>query len=157
MTSRIAGTGPELGALRAQAQRLGIALAVRFWAPCSHTRLADLYRRASVAVAPSVVAAGGDQEGFGLVIVEAMGCECPVVASRLPAIGDIAATARPRRVAPPADPAALAGAIAAVLDDRPAARGGRGGPGARWSQHFDWVSITGRYAALLDGLIGRSA
>ncbi len=154
---RIAGNGPELEGLRAQAQRLGITSAVDFIGAVDHTRLADLYRRASVAVVPSVVAASGDQEGFGLVIVEAMGCECPVVASRLPAIGDIAIDGETALLVPPADPEALADAIATVLDDPAAATRRAKAARARVVEHFDWVSITARYAALLERLIGRSA
>ncbi len=156
VTLRIAGSGPEREALRAQAQRLGIASAVDFLGAVDHTRLADLYRQASVAVVPSVVAAGGDQEGFGLVIVEAMGCECPVVASRLPAIDDIAIDRETALLVPPADPAALAGAIAAVLDDPMAARQRALAARAQALERFDWDSITSRYAALLQRLGGRS-
>lgn len=154
VTLRIAGSGPELAALRAQAQRLGIESAVDFLGAVDHPRLADLYRQASVAVVPSVVAASGDQEGFGLVIVEAMGCECPVVASRLPAIDDIAIDGETALLVPPADPAALADAIAAVLDDPSTARRRAMAARARVQERFDWDSITGRYAGLLLRLIG---
>ncbi len=154
VTLRIAGTGPEMDALRGQVQRLGITPSVSFLGAVEHTRLADLYRRASVAVVPSVVAAGGDQEGFGLVLVEAMGCECPVVASRLPAIDDIAVDGETALLVPHADPAALADAIAAVLDDPPGARARSLAARARVLAHFDWLSITGRYRALLQALIG---
>ena len=40
-------------------------------------------------VFPSVVDQKGDMKGFGLVMVEAMGCECSVIASDLPPIHDI--------------------------------------------------------------------
>lgn len=156
VTLRIAGTGPELDGLHAQAQRLGIACAVDFLGAVDHTHLVELYRLASVAVVPSVVAASGDQEGFGLVIVEAMGCECPVVASRLPAIDDIAIDGHTALLVPPADPAALADAIAAVLDDPAAARQRALAARARVLEHFDWVSISSRYAALLQRLLGQS-
>ena len=48
-----------------------------------------LYQASELVVFPSVVARDGDQEGFGLVLVEAMGCECAVIATDLPAIRDI--------------------------------------------------------------------
>jgi glycosyltransferase involved in cell wall biosynthesis len=86
-----------------------------------------------------------------------MGCECPVVASRLPAIGDIAIDGETALLVPPADPAALADAIATVLDDPAAATRRARAARARVVEHFDWVSIASRYATLLERLIGRSA
>lgn len=156
VTLCVAGSGPELETLRAQAQRLGIACAVDFIGAVGHARLADLYRQASVAVVPSVVAASGDQEGFGLVVVEAMGCECPVVASRLPAIDDIAIDGQTALLVQPADPGCLADAIAVVLDDPLAARQRASAARARVLEHFDWVAITSRYAALLQRSIGQA-
>jgi glycosyltransferase involved in cell wall biosynthesis len=38
---------------------------------------------------PSIIAASGDQEGLGLVIIEALGCECAVIASSLEPIKDV--------------------------------------------------------------------
>jgi glycosyltransferase involved in cell wall biosynthesis len=150
---RVAGSGPELDALKGLAQRLGIVSSVSFLGAVDHTRLAGLYREASVAVVPSVVAVGGDQEGFGLVLVEAMGCECPVVASRLPAIDDIAVDGETALLVPPADPVALADAIAVVLDGRLAARTRSLAARARVRAHFDWETIANRYAGLLQRLI----
>jgi len=116
-----------------------------------HVRLAELLQRATMAVVPSVVARDGDQEGFGLVIVEAMGCGCPVVVSRLPAIADIAIDGETALLVPPADAQALAGAIADVLDDPIAATRRAEAARAFVVEHFDWASITRRYAAELSG------
>jgi glycosyltransferase involved in cell wall biosynthesis len=109
-----------------------------------------------VAVVPSVVASDGDQEGFGLVIVEAMGCGCPVIASRLPAIGDIAADGETALLVPPADADALAQAIAAVLDDPRGAEKRASAARDRVLERFDWGEISRRYADLLGQLIGRT-
>lgn len=102
----VAGFGPEEPALRSQAQALGIGEKVRFLGPVSQEKLPDLYRRATVFVAPFVEAAGGDQEGLGLVTVEAIGCGCPVVVSDLPAIGDVIDNAE--LLAPPSCSSGLA-------------------------------------------------
>lgn len=152
---RIAGGGPQLDALRAQARSLGIADRVEFLGAVGHERLATLFQTAGVAVVPSVVASDGDQEGFGLVIVEAMGCGCPVIASRLPAINDIAVDGETALLVPPANVDALATAIGAVLDDPAGAQQRAAAARANVEARFDWGSIGRRYADVLVRVIAR--
>lgn len=87
----IAGFGPEEAALRAQVRQRGLDDRVRFVGAVPQAKLPTLYRRAAVLVAPFVQAASGDQEGLGLVSVEAIGCGCPVILSDLPATRDVLA------------------------------------------------------------------
>ena len=85
----VAGFGPEEAELKRQVGRLGIEAHVRFLGAVSQTELPSLYRRAAIFVAPFVEAASGDQEGLGLVVIEALGCGCPVIVSDLPATRDL--------------------------------------------------------------------
>ena len=80
----IAGGGPELEALQAQASALGISQRVTFLGPVRHEALPALYRQASLFVAPFVGA-----EGLGLVTLEAISCGCPALAGDVPAVRDI--------------------------------------------------------------------
>lgn len=152
VTLTIAGDGPQRAALQAQVRHLGLGGAVEFLGAVDHARLASLFQRAAVAVVPSVVAPGGDQEGFGLVIVEAMGCGCPVIASHLPAINDIAVDGETALLVPPADPAALASAIAQMLDDSTGAARRAAAARVRVLERFDWESVSRRYADVLKQL-----
>jgi glycosyltransferase involved in cell wall biosynthesis len=84
----IAGFGPESDELHLRAASLGLHEKVRFLGAVQQVDLPAMYRRAAVLAAPFVAARSGDQEGLGLVLVEAIGCGCPVVTTRLPAIAE---------------------------------------------------------------------
>lgn len=81
----VAGYGPEEERCRQRAVELGLSEKIHFVGPVAQSELPGFYRRASLFVAPFVEAASGDQDGLGLVLVEALGCGCPVVVSDLPA------------------------------------------------------------------------
>lgn len=85
----IVGDGPEKQALQALAGDLDIARQVEFAGAVVNTQVPDWYRSARIAIIPSIVAADGDQEGLGLVAVEALGCGCATVVSDLPALADV--------------------------------------------------------------------
>ena len=110
----------------------------------------------STQVFPSVVTPYGDQEGLGLVPVEALACCCAVVASALPAVRDVIEDKKTGLLVPAGDPAQLAEALHVLLWDKPLcarlALAGRVDVTAR----FDWDRIAGRYAALLDRITQRA-
>jgi glycosyltransferase involved in cell wall biosynthesis len=58
---------------------------IRLLTQVDDDQLCQLYHQASALVYPSLA------EGFGLPVVEALACACPVVASRIPPIQEIAA------------------------------------------------------------------
>lgn len=78
---QIVGDGPLAGALRAQAQVLGIAGAVRFFGARSHAEALELLSRAWILSLPSVTDRDGELEGLGMVLLEAAACAVPVVAT----------------------------------------------------------------------------
>ena len=75
----------------------------------SAVELVALYRRAAALVFPSLY------EGFGLPPLEAMACGCPVACSAIPSLAEVCGDAA--LTFDPHDPAAIAAAVAAVLDD----------------------------------------
>lgn len=146
------GAGPLEGELRALALALGVGACVDFVGAVPNDKLAGYYRRATALVVPSVVTQQGDQEGLGLVIAEALACECPVVASDLAAIADIVRDGVTGVLARAADATDLADKIVRLLADpaRAAALGRRGR--ALVLERFDWQIIGGRYEDLLSAL-----
>lgn len=78
---RIIGEGPLLGALRRQAEALGIAGSVEFAGALRAVEVAAEMRRAWLLAAPSRTARDGDSEGLPNTVVEAAASGLPVVAT----------------------------------------------------------------------------
>jgi glycosyltransferase involved in cell wall biosynthesis len=144
----VAGTGPLEGELRELARHLDISDKVNFLGMVKQTNLPDLYRKATLAVFPFVVAKSGDQEGFGLVQVEAMGCWCPAIAGDLPAIHDSITHGETGLLFSPGNPEKLAETILRTLNDPDLcirlAREAR----KRAIEQFDWEVVADKYAKL---------
>lgn len=150
---RIAGFGPEDASYRALASRLGIAARCEFLGPVAQRDLATLYREAALLVAPFVEAGTGDQEGLGLVVLEACGCGCPVLAGRVRATDDLLAlTDRGVATVDPRDPRALADAIVARLADPAAAQADARRAHDALARRMGWTQVADRYAARLSSL-----
>ena len=141
----IAGAGPELEPCRALARALDLGAAVTFRGAITQDDVLGLFSRATIAVMPSIVAADGDTEGLGLVALEAMMCGCPVVASNLPAVATYLRHEDNGILFPAGDDAALATALARLLENAPlrlriAAQGRRYA-----SERFGWNATAAAY------------
>jgi len=98
----------------------------------------QLYSHAELFVCPSVY------EPFGLINLEAMACETPVVASAVGGIVDVVDNGRTGLLVPPARPGELAAAIRSLLDDPARARAmGAAGRG-RVEERFTWSRVAER-------------
>jgi len=98
----------------------------------------QLYSHASVFVCPSVY------EPFGLINLEAMACETPVVASAVGGILEVVEDGKTGVLVEPGRPDALVAAIRALLED-PARGRAMGGAGRhRVEAHFSWTSVATR-------------
>jgi glycosyltransferase involved in cell wall biosynthesis len=152
----IAGYGPEEARLRDLCTELGIERTVAFLGPVRQADLPHLYRQAAITVVPSIVAADGDQEGFGLVIVEAIGCGCPVVASDLPAIRYGSSQEGGVTLVSPGNSTALASAIEATLNDPVTTRHNTTQTRERLNQSFSSNAVARAYSDLLKRLINEA-
>ena len=145
----LAGEGPLRGKLEAQAHLLGIADRVDFQGFLDRNALAAALSRAAVLVNPA------DYESGPLTLLEAMAAGTPVVTTPTGLVRDFPEPAPLRLTAP--EPASLAAAIAAVLDD-PRAAAARAAAARRLvEERFAWDRVAARTAALYHGLARRAA
>ncbi|WP_084592640.1 glycosyltransferase [Pseudohaliea rubra] len=156
VTLTIVGFGPEELLLREMAARLGINGRVSFLGAAPQESLPKLYRQCGLFVAPFAPAQTGDQEGLGLVLVEALGCGCPVLAGDVAAVRDVLPDSRQR--VRPANPPALASAISEILALSSAELLERYEPLFQQSLHrFSWSNVNDAYAKLLNEAVATSA
>lgn len=143
---RIVGYGPEEEALRNRVAELGLSNHIEFTGAVSHENLPEMYQRANIFVAPFIEAEGGDQEGFGLVLVEALGCGCKLVVTDMPATKDSLDNVSAVSIVPQRNIDALAAAINFQLE-RGAER--QSFERSRLVNRFDWESIADTYSTIL--------
>ncbi|MBI4021904.1 MAG: glycosyltransferase family 4 protein [Candidatus Andersenbacteria bacterium] len=135
-----AGGGPWHAGERRLMATSGIADQVRQY-DVSDGQLAFLYRRAMALVYPSLY------EGFGLPLMEAFACGCPVVASQagaLPEVGEGAAL-----YFAPTDAVGLQQALSSVVNDE-AVRNSRRVAGQRRAAQFSWPQVARQTAAVYE-------
>lgn len=145
----VIGYGPELEALRAQAQRLGLGDCVNFLGALEQKDLPRLYRSASLLVAPFVRDDAGDQEGLPVVLMEAIGCGCPVIAGAVEGIEDLLGSATVEITVRADDSAALAAAVLRDLGDPAGAAARAARVRAAVADRLDWSRIAAAYAEFL--------
>jgi glycosyltransferase involved in cell wall biosynthesis len=149
---RVAGDGPEKDELKSQCIKMGISEHVHFLGAVKNDLLPTLYQESNVVVFPSVIAEDGDQEGFGLVLVEALGSECAVVVTDLPALRDIINDGKTGLVVAQKNIQKIAENVILLLNDYELGRSlGREGR-SFVLKHYDWSIIEQKYVDLIESI-----
>lgn len=127
--------GAPTEAVRRSITALRLERQVAFTGPVSDERLAELYRGATALVFVSL------HEGFGLPIVEAMACGCPVVTSSIASMPEVAGSAA--ILVDPCDMEAIADQCERVLEDA-ALRESLQSRGVERAKAFQWQDVAMR-------------
>ncbi len=131
------GGGSEAERLKAEARRLGLEARITWLGAQPQARVLEAYRAADLFVLASKIAADGDRDGLPNVLMEAQSQGLACLATALPGIEELILPGETGVLVPPADPAALAEALAALIraPDRRHLLGEAGQ--ARVRSHFD--------------------
>ena len=140
----IAGNGPQRGMLERLANEHGVAQRVRFLGAVPQAQLRDYYGAADALVLPS------EREGWANVLLEAMACGTPVVASRVWGTPEVVAAPEAGLLMAERSAAGLADAVRALraaYPDRAATR--------RYAERFSWDDTTAGQVALFRRILAR--
>jgi glycosyltransferase involved in cell wall biosynthesis len=142
-TLLIAGSGPLREDLEALARRLGVDRRVRFLGEVPHADLPDLYTAADAMVLAS------SREGWANVLLEAMACGAPVVATAVNGAPEVVRAPEAGVLVGERTADALVAAIVALRRAPPARAATR-----RYAEGFGWTEVARANRDLLAGLAG---
>lgn len=107
----LVGRGPLESELRQTVKDQGLEDNITVTGYVSQETLYDYYATADAFVLSSV------KEGFGIVLIEAMAAELPVIATDIPGVNEVVADNQSGQLVPTNDPEALSEAMYSLLDD----------------------------------------
>ncbi len=143
----IVGEGEEQKKLVALVRNLALEDKVEFRGYVKFKELVKSYRAASVFVLPSFTRL----ENFGIVLLEAMACRTPVIASDIPGVRENITKAN-GLLFPPRDVDSLADSIITIIsDDEKVKRMGEAGR-KLVEEKYDWNEIAEQVSKLYGGL-----
>lgn len=140
----IAGDGPDRRALERLAETEGVKDRVRFLGSVDQNRLREIYNAADALVLAS------SREGWANVLLEAMACGTPVVASAVWGTPEVVARPEAGMLMPSLDPEGVVAGVQrlfAAYPDHAATR--------RYAENFNWDATTEGQLALFRAILDR--
>lgn len=145
----IVGFGPQEADLKIRAKQLGIDSHVTFTGACRQEDLPLYYQCASLFVAPFVRADDGDEDGLPVTLMEAIACECPVIAGDVAGVHDLLDNFASRVCVNPKQTTTLSSAIVSALQNPNDAQQTAIKLRELVLQRYDWSHVAQTYAELL--------
>ncbi len=123
---------------------------VEILGPLSRTELTALMRDSDVLVLPSI------EDGFGLVMAEAMACGCTIISSTNTGGSDLYSDGAEGFIVPIRDPAVISERLEQLADDRDLLARMKIAAKAKVNQIGGWSEYGDRWVSLLQGLTGKT-
>jgi glycosyltransferase involved in cell wall biosynthesis len=136
----VAGGGELLDHFRGRASRAGIADRVHFLGRVPHPRLPAVLRAADLLLLTTE-----PPESFGIVLIEAMACGLPTIATEYPGVRAVVDEGRNGLLVSPADARAAAAAIRELVEAGPESRSAMGAAGREKAERlWSWPRLLDR-------------
>ncbi|HQU87689.1 MAG TPA: glycosyltransferase family 4 protein [Denitromonas sp.] len=146
-TLSVAGSGPQLASLQAQAEALGIASAVRFTGRLDRDEMADLYRSADVMINASRV------DNMPNSVLEALASGVAVVSTDVGGVPYIVEHEKTALLVPPDVPEPMAKAVVRLLEDD-ALRQRLVAAGLADVVRYQWASVSAQWLGVYRRALG---
>jgi phosphatidyl-myo-inositol alpha-mannosyltransferase len=131
------------------AEQMGIPN-VSFMGRASEAELAEYYRTADICCAPAT-----HGESFGIVLLEAMACGKPVIASNIPGYASVAHHGNDALLAAPKNPESIAQALLQLINNK-SLREQMGVKGRANAEKYSWSSVSEKVLRLYGDVMGAS-
>jgi D-inositol-3-phosphate glycosyltransferase len=136
----VAGDGELLGGYRRRAAEAGVGDCVHFLGRLPQSGLPDVLRASDL-----ILLTTEPPESFGIVLIEAMACGVPAVATEYPGVRAVVEPGRNGLLAPRGDAAAVAGALGEMIEMGPEGRRRMGAAGReKCERSWSWSSLADR-------------
>jgi glycosyltransferase involved in cell wall biosynthesis len=150
------GGGPLAAVLRAKAKELGLEDRISWLGKRDQNEVIAEMRSADLFVLPSRIADDGDRDGLPNVLMEAASQKLPIVSTAVSAIPEFVETGTHGVLVEPDDPAALASAVLAMIED-PATRSRMADAArARLVERFGMKDGIAELMSLMDEALGQA-
>ncbi len=110
----VGGEGVLLEKYRRMVDEAGLSSNIEFHGFISNEKIVEYYNRSSIFVLPSI---SSKQEGFGIVVLEAMACETPVISTDIVGVASDVKKSNSGIIVPPKNAVKLADAVIKILND----------------------------------------
>jgi teichuronic acid biosynthesis glycosyltransferase TuaC len=141
----IVGQGPDYNSLRELSRTLGVADRVQFLGAVAHEKMAEVYSAADALVLAS------SREGWANVLLEAMACGTPVVATNVWGAPEAVTTPAAGVLVQERTPQSIAEAVTALFSRLPSREATR-----NHAMDFDWSDTTNGQLTLFEEILSRN-
>lgn len=150
----VAGGGELLDGFRDRARTAGVGDRVHFLGAVPHSELPEVLRAADLFLLTTE-----PPESFGIVLIEAMACGLPTIATDYPGVRAVVDEGNTGLLVPPADPGAVAAALHRLAEAGAEGRAQLGAAGrAKAEREWSWPALLERMdAAYAEAIAARRA
>lgn len=145
----LAGSGKDLNKLKKKTKKLGLEGKFKFLGQVEKSQIVELYQKASIFVLPSY------HEGLPTVLLEAMACGLPIIATNVRGNNDLIVNKKNGILVAARQPNQLAEAICSLIDDKKLKESLGKNARKQIEQKYSWDAVSKKYLKCYE-LITRS-